>query len=1436
MSDVSVRMTLTDDVSSKLNKISNSVRTVASNFSGVGKAMDSAFSSKSAVSFASQTESAFDSVEKDVHSLGNAIDEAVSGFGDFSFGNTGRMESVFSDASESAADLAESVSQASESVDDLSGSAGNLGDGTSGLGELSAQADDVGNSMEQASSKAINFGSALKVLFAAVSAAAIIGQVKDFATDSISIGKDYTSMMSEVAAISGASATDIAMMEQTAREYGATTVFSASEAAEALKYMSLAGWDAQQSSDALGGVLNLAAASGMELGQASDMVTDYLSAFGMQASESTYFADMLAYAQSNSNTTAMQLGEAYRNSAANLHAAGQDVETTTSLLEAMANQGYKGSEAGTALAATMRDITQNMEDGAIMIGDTSVAVQDSTGNFRDLTDILTDVESATEGMGDAQKAAALGSTFTSDSIKALNMILTEGMDKVSGYEDELRKAGGTSEKMAEIMNDNLAGDISNMESAYEEMQLQVFEALEEPLRDGAQYLTGSVIPILTEWVPDVFGSMANGIQKVGSALSPLIDSVLKNPQAVGAAFASIGAGFAAMKTVSTGFKIADSIKNAGGLASALGKLSNGIFGSPWAAGAAAVTAALAGIGLAIDAYNDKQISNSLEKHFGNVQLSDEQVSDVAGNILDADYLVNINAALGEFENADKFKAEAEAALQSNDALEWKCRVGISLTPEEQQDYLSNIEGYVESSIGELESRTYAAHLTVSTLLTSPDGQSLADNINKWAADDMASMSQLSGQLTNLVQDALTDGMIDVNEQAAIDILQGKINSIMSGWQDAEAQAEMDLLTQKYGRLSGKDLTEDTFTEIVSELGEQRMTAMEALDSSQKELYGVLNGLESSGRITSKENQMYKAQAGEAYRNSQAEGLMNSVNFESNTLSDTYGEKLEANFASMQKSTQKSFDNMNNYLQNQDYNALTDSLAYGFNQAMTGTGIFSDGDQQALSQFYETMKPDVTALGEMIDTYAEAGQSVPQQVMDSFNEAMQIGAASGDTDAAWQLFANQMIADPANKALIDAIDQGTVQVPEELRKSLDRATVKTTDEPITIDGMRAELEGMEVDDSKVQDLLAKSLEGLSVTGETSTINGVATVEYEVTAGQTMSEIAAQAGIALDELVTANPQIQNPNLIQIGQKVNIPSSAVEVDASGVAEKTEQVLQSEAGGDSTVEKTVTANTTYVAGETDTSQVQDTATEQLSSETATQEVVTNTEYIPGTTDTSQVTSATETALSEQIVEGTATANVTSQCGTDNFAETTSSFANRFQSALIAAFARTFTATTNASITVNYSIANPSKTITFSGGGSGTATVYAHASGGIFESPHYGLVAEAGPEAIIPLDGSGNALSLWAQTGERLGVLEDNPITTVPVDMQKRADMGTSSDEKSSSRDINLNINGNGKIQVGGGVSKADVLQVLIENVKGVLMGILQDEILTEGDGSYEY
>ena len=1503
MSDVSVRMTLQDDVSAKMQRITASARTAVTQFSNAGRAMDSAFRSSAATSFASQAGSAFNSVESDAEALGNAIDDAVSGLESFSAGDTRGMGSAFSEAADNADDLSDSASRASESVDDLADATGDLGDGADGMDSLAGQVDDAGSSMEEASSKAINLSGALKTLFAVVSAAAIIGQVKDFAADSIELGKNYTSVMSEVAAISGASSSDLAMMEDTARQYGATTVFSASEAAEALKYMSLAGWDAQQSTDALGGVLNLAAASSMGLGEASDMVTDYLSAFGMEANKSTYFADMLAYAQSNSNTTAAQLGEAYKNSAANMHAAGQDVETTTSLLEAMANQGRKGSEAGTTLGAMMRDITAKMDDGAIKIGETSIAVQDASGNFRDMTDILTEVGEATEGMGSAQRAAALSSVFTDDSIKGVNMVLAEGMDKVAGYEEALRNATGASEDMAETMNDNLSGDMANMNSAYEEMQLQAFEAMEGPLREGAQWITSDIIPTLTSWVPDAFGTLASGISKVGNALSPMIKTVLQNPKAVASAFASIGAGFAAMKTVNTGIKIAGMVSEAGGMASALGKLGTSLFGSPWAAGAAAAVAAITAVGLAVKKYNDIQVEDSLSAHFGSVELDDSQIEDFASRVIDAQWLVNINAAIGHFENAEEFNQQAEEALAANDALEWKARVGIQLTEDEQSSYMQNIETFKENIEQALTEQTLAAKMTVNEFdIKMADGSSLGSQIEKWAEQDLGEMQSLSAGLTNLVQTALEDGIIDVDEQAAIDQLQGKINNIMEGWQEAEAQAQMDVLTQKYGRLSGKDLTADTFTKVVEELGEQRETATAALETSEKKLYTTLNALNKADengvqRISDEELVNYKQQAGYAVRNDQASMLGNSLEFEKNTLSDAYGEKLDSNYSAIQEQTGNFLNNANSYLANQDYMSLVNSMQSGFSSAMTGTSILSDKDQKALSKIYDSMKPDVESMAGLIDEYREMGQAVPQDVMTAFNDAVQVGAAAGDADAAWQVFANQMIADPASEALVQA-NQDHV-------------------------------------DQLIQDAL----------GDLGTVEGEVDgdIQIKVEKGNCLSQIGEALGVDWHEIAEYNG-IEDPYTIYPDMELKIPKEKVNTDASGVGEAAEEAAKSETG--ETIETEQGVKTTLTDEGVDGSQTAQAAEEEAKSQTAEtveREQPVKTNMTNAGVDDSQVTQATQeqetqaepketdvpttikfevaslddselaSAISEKLQQGEAVpvevpANVTIKAGAIDDTQLSSEITGKLgeqsavpvnvpanitltagnvdssqavattQSDVISAFSAALPAdgtvdvtlakgndniasvydyvgglvrsawanpysasgTVHVTLTANYSLANPTKTISFGGGATGSATVTAalHAAGGIFDEPHLGMVAEAGPEAIIPLDGSGNAMELWQEAGKRLGALEDGPIQIAPSMYSggKNTDGNGQEAKASSNRTIDININGNGSITAGKGVSKDDIVQVLMEKVRDVFVNIVTEEALVGGDASYEF
>lgn len=387
---------------------------------------------------------------------------------------------------------------------------------------------------ESAAKKSGDGFTVLKGILANLATAGIAvaaGAVKDFCSEVVEIGQTFETSMSKVSALSGATGDDLATLEAKARELGASTTFSASQAADALGYMTLAGWDTEQMLAGVGSVLTLAQAGEMELAAASDLVTDYLSAFNMEASETARMVDVLAYAQANANTTVEGLGMAFKNCAANANAAGMDVETTSAAISMMANQGLKGSEAGTALNAVLRDMTAKMEDGAIAIGEQSVAVMDAEGNYRDFTDILADVQAATNGMGDAEKAAALQSTFTADSIKGLNLMLNAGADEMVGFRDELYGCAGAAEETAATMTDNLGGDLAAMNSAFEELSLKIYDGLQEPLRSAVKFITGTVVPGIEgfmAWLTtgtQEFDEFGNVVGETASPLSQLASTV-----------------------------------------------------------------------------------------------------------------------------------------------------------------------------------------------------------------------------------------------------------------------------------------------------------------------------------------------------------------------------------------------------------------------------------------------------------------------------------------------------------------------------------------------------------------------------------------------------------------------------------------------------------------------------------------------------------------------------------------------------------------------------------------------------------------------------------------------------------------------------------------------------------------------------------------------
>ena len=371
---------------------------------------------------------------------------------------------------------------------------------------------------------------------------------------------DFDSEMSKVRAISGATDKDFQNLRATALELGASTKYSATECAEGLEYMALAGWDAETACSTLPAVLNLAAAADMDLGRASDIVTDYLTAFGLSAEDAGKFVDQMAYAMSHSNTDVDMLGEAYKNCAATAGSMGYAVNDVTAVLMTMANAGIKGGEAGTALNAVMSRLATDTKGCATALKKYGVEVYDAQGNMNDLSSIMNGLTGVWGNLTDKQQAN-LAKTIAGQShysafmtiMAGLSEKAAEGGQSFNDYSMALENCDGTAEDMAKTMQDNLAGQLTTLKSTIEGIAIQIGDLLMPKVRE--------VVAKIQEWAAK-FRDADEGTKKmiitiagVAAAIGPVLltgAKVLKGIVSVHDTVKKLGAGLNALKVATAG--------------------------------------------------------------------------------------------------------------------------------------------------------------------------------------------------------------------------------------------------------------------------------------------------------------------------------------------------------------------------------------------------------------------------------------------------------------------------------------------------------------------------------------------------------------------------------------------------------------------------------------------------------------------------------------------------------------------------------------------------------------------------------------------------------------------------------------------------------------------------------------------------------------------
>ena len=379
---------------------------------------------------------------------------------------------------------------------------------------------------------------------------------------------DFDSAMSQVAAVSGATGKDFDALRNKAREMGAKTKFSATEAAEAMNYMAMAGWKTEDMLDGIEGVMNLAAASGEDLAATSDIVTDALTTFGLSAKDSGHFADILAAASSNANTNVSMMGETFKYCAPIAGALGFSAEDTAEAIGLMANAGIKSSQAGTALRTIMNNLAGDVKISGKAIGDVTIATTNADSSMRDLSDILADCRSAFGNLTESEKAQAAESLVGKNAMSGFLALMNAGEDDIAKLSSAIDNCDGSAEKMAMTMQDNLAGQLTILKSQLQELAISFGDILMPAIRSIVSKLQGFV---------DKLNGMDEGTKRTIVTIALLVASIGPLLVIIGTAISKIGVAMQGVVKLANGIsKLKVSVQGGTGVLGKLGAALGGI--------------------------------------------------------------------------------------------------------------------------------------------------------------------------------------------------------------------------------------------------------------------------------------------------------------------------------------------------------------------------------------------------------------------------------------------------------------------------------------------------------------------------------------------------------------------------------------------------------------------------------------------------------------------------------------------------------------------------------------------------------------------------------------------------------------------------------------------------------------------------------------------
>lgn len=796
--------------------------------------------------------------------------------------------------------------------------------------------------------------------------------------------KGFETEIKTVQSISGASATEFLALKEAAMDAGRTTIFTATEAAEALEYTSLAGWSVQESISGMPGIIKMTAATGKELKTTSDLLTDSMSALSIGVEGMDTYMDKLIQTNNKANTNAEQLMEALIGSGGAAKTLGVSLDDTITSLGVFANNGLKGTEAGTALNAIFVRLAGNTQ--AIKeLNNLKVDIWDSKGQFIGFEQTLERINTAMSKMTSEQRAMSLkkiaGVNYYSEMAYLLDSVNSQDGQN-SAFENlktQIEGSQGALDAMYNTTTDTLDVAEKLLESAKEDMQIQFVDVFANDAKEFIKWMAEK-LPVATEALTDfaeahqgdfedILKGTEKGIETLWEKGITAGEWIIKNQKAITGGLTAFATGVVAIKGATVGLNIAKSLTN------------------PWTAAGVAIWGGVTAFGAikgAIQDTEDAARNANLAKHFGEVNLSLEELDTLARQIVGEDSLNGVASMLksaAETASAIEEVTDVWTELQKNS---WKVNVGFHMDTDDYEAYGKSIEEYISAVEDFAEDKGYEVHIATSLLFGEGSTQNLESNefftgiqrrLEEYGAN-------LHDYLYNQTNGALLDGIIDVDEDAFVQEYLSKISNITAAISEAENAAKMESLTLKY---NGADLTPESMTQLQEDIGdyigEIQEGAQQAYESAMTEYHARL-ALDPA--YTQADFDADSAEAWEAYYKIQADSAMNGIDYMLDTLHEAYPE-LQSNLEQYQNDLngimEKYMDSniigtdmwqANPYLmyqnmQDEAYEAMKNNLV--------------DEDRAALQQYLDQMTPTMETVTEVWKAFEAEGKEIPEEMQE-----------------------------------------------------------------------------------------------------------------------------------------------------------------------------------------------------------------------------------------------------------------------------------------------------------------------------------------------------------------------------------------------------------------------------------------------------------------------